>query len=108
MDKKKLSEGYLKYFHSKIPPEKIQPCRGCLLDGDEKCLVKPCVIERSLENCAHCPDFVCEKLESKMNAIENNITDGSCFSEEDYNLFVSPYTSKKHLLNVRENLKQRE
>ena len=102
MNRKKLSEGYLKYFHSKIAPKEIQPCRGCLLDGDEKCLVKPCVIERNLENCAHCPDFICEKLKPKMNAIEDNIKDTSCLSEEDYNLFVKPYKSKEYLSEVRE------
>ena len=77
--KKTLSDGYLKYFGSSIPPEEILPCRGCLIDGNKDCPVKSCVIENEIENCAHCPDFTCDKVISKMDVIDN-IQDRSRFA----------------------------
>ena len=43
-------------------------CDGCMAAGDRHfgycldCEVRKCAVERQLENCAHCPDYVCEKL----------------------------------------------
>jgi hypothetical protein len=47
----------------------INDCDGCptqggrLFVGCQKCQIRPCARERGLENCAHCSDYVCEKLE---------------------------------------------
>ena len=44
-------------------------CDGCL-DGGLKCNhcadcnIRACGVERGVVNCAHCDDYVCEKLES--------------------------------------------
>lgn len=44
-------------------------CDGCLattgrqIDYCRECQVRACAIARGLENCAHCPDYACEKLE---------------------------------------------
>jgi hypothetical protein len=44
-------------------------CDGCLAVGKRlikfcnECEVRACGIERKVENCAHCNDFGCEKLE---------------------------------------------
>jgi hypothetical protein len=43
-------------------------CDGCL-DGGRKCghcadcEIRACGVARGVANCAHCPDYVCEKLE---------------------------------------------
>ncbi len=43
-------------------------CDGCL-DGGRKCShcfeceIRACGIARGLANCAHCPDYACDKLE---------------------------------------------
>ena len=45
-------------------------CDGCLPAEGHKCgycahcQVRACAIERGLANCAHCDDYVCEKLEA--------------------------------------------
>ena len=106
-DKNKLSEGYLRYFDYKVSPEEIKSCGGCSKEGDANCPVEPCVIERDIENCAHCDEFPCEKLKLKMNAVEDRIKDVSSLPDEDYNLFVKPYEAKKYLLNVKEKLKDK-
>jgi len=43
-------------------------CDGCLSASNRKCSyctecdIRQCGVERGVENCAHCPDFTCEKL----------------------------------------------
>jgi len=43
-------------------------CDGCLVGGHKcghchECEMRACAMERNLANCAHCPDYACEKLE---------------------------------------------
>ena len=44
-------------------------CDGCLVsDGRHcshcyECEIRACGVERDVANCAHCPDYACEKLE---------------------------------------------
>jgi hypothetical protein len=53
-----------------IPYQDIN-CDGCRTSEDEsifkhwptECPVRLCVLERNLENCAYCDDYVCDKLE---------------------------------------------
>jgi hypothetical protein len=45
-------------------------CDGCLTHNGRlsgycvQCKVRPCGIEQGVVNCAHCPDYACEKLEA--------------------------------------------
>ncbi len=51
-------------------------CDGCLaFDGRlsgycHHCVVRPCGIEKGIANCAHCPDYACEKLEDLLARME--------------------------------------
>jgi len=44
-------------------------CDGCLKDTGRRisycaaCEIRACAVERGVTNCAHCPDYACEKLE---------------------------------------------
>jgi hypothetical protein len=44
-------------------------CDGCLADDGRQigycatCEIRACAVERGVANCAHCTDYVCEKLE---------------------------------------------
>jgi len=44
-------------------------CDGCLGDAGRKCShcfkceIRACGMARGVSNCAHCPDYACEKLE---------------------------------------------
>ncbi len=50
--------------------EEITDCDGCrteggrLFPGSRNCPVRKCAREKGLENCAYCPEYGCEKLES--------------------------------------------
>jgi len=51
-------------------------CDGCLSRGQRVfsycniCEVRKCARERNVENCAHCGDYVCEKLSHILNVYE--------------------------------------
>jgi hypothetical protein len=32
---------------------------------DNKCPVRPCVIEKKIDNCAYCSEYICEKLKMR-------------------------------------------
>jgi hypothetical protein len=55
-----------------VTPEEIS-CDGCIeVDGElfkhcNVCEVRLCGLEKSLENCAHCDEYACEKLEELWN-----------------------------------------
>ena len=105
-DKQRMSDAWAQYCGSQVPAEQIKSCPGCLISGaDPTCTVRPCAIEKDIENCAHCEQFGCEKLTPKMNFVEENIkVDLSDIPEEDHNLFIKPFMSRKCLLEIRESL----
>lgn len=49
--------------------EDITDCDGCWIEGGRlfsgcyKCEIRKCVKQNGLENCAHCSEYACEKLE---------------------------------------------
>jgi hypothetical protein len=104
-----ISKGWSEYYDFQIAPQSII-CVGCRESGkhlDEDCPVRPCVIEKLLKNCAQCDEYVCSKLKSRMESIENikekfdnNLT------ERDYQLFIKPYESRSRLENIRKKRKE--
>lgn len=107
-DRQAVSEGWLKYIGAEVPPEEIG-CAGCLRSQnapDPECPIRPCVIKRGLANCAHCKDFGCDKLKSRMDFMENRYGgDFSAIPKEDFDRFILPYLSKDRLLKIRDALK---
>lgn len=58
-----------KQYGKDLIAEDISDCDGCtaingrLFSGCLQCEIRKCVLEKNLENCAHCNDFGCEKLQ---------------------------------------------
>ena len=56
-------------YGSEFKPEDITDCDGCLaegkrlLSGCKNCQIRNCAKDKGVENCAHCGEYVCEKLE---------------------------------------------
>jgi hypothetical protein len=99
-NREKLSDGWQKYFGFRIPASEIC-CDGCMADSpslDQACPVRPCVIERGLDNCSQCESYVCEKLRQRLVTYEEiaRKTDGE-IPEQDYLCFIKPYENKKRL-----------
>jgi hypothetical protein len=100
-----LSDGWFKYFGFRLPPETIC-CDGCMAEDpqliDRGCPVRPCVIERGLDNCAQCERYVCEKLTERL-VIYDEIAArvGTEIPEDDRARFIRPYENKRRLDALR-------
>lgn len=102
-----LSDGWHQYFGLCIPPEDII-CDGCMSENpqliDKACPVRPCVIERELPNCAHCSEYVCEKLDERLVTLDSVVDRlGTSIPEEDRIRFILPYENHARLERIREN-----
>jgi len=105
--RKELSDSWFNIYGFRIPHESIH-CEGCVSSDspnliDKNCLVRPCVVNKSIENCAECGDFACEKLKEKgvrRENIENKLD--RRLDEYEYTLFVKPYESEDRLIKIRE------
>ena len=66
--RKKTAEEWSEAFKTPFKPEDIN-CDGCISDSDrhighcQVCEIRKCGKQKGIENCAHCDDYVCEKLE---------------------------------------------
>jgi hypothetical protein len=54
--------------------DEITDCDGCriaggrLFAGCRNCPVRKCASEKQLENCAHCPEYVCGNLQAHLSS----------------------------------------
>ena len=105
-DRKIVSAKWQQYFGFYLEPEKIG-CDGCVGNSptlDANCPIRPCLNERQLENCAYCPDFDCEKIKSRMDALVDWQDKLDEIPKEDYELFIKPYESRKRLTEIRKKI----
>jgi hypothetical protein len=62
-----VAEEWAKMYNPDIKPEDIN-CEGCLSEGGvlfshcNVCGIRKCAGEKAVVNCAHCPDYACDKL----------------------------------------------
>ena len=107
--RQELSDGWQALFGFRIEPEQIL-CEGCVSSADpvlvdSNCPVRPCVVDRGIENCAHCDQFICEKLRSRIVRRESIEKDRSrSVTDTEYELFIKPYESEPRLRRIREQL----
>jgi len=56
-------------YKEKMKAEDVTDCDGCktetgrLFSGCKKCRIRKCGRQKGVENCAHCGEYACEKLE---------------------------------------------
>jgi hypothetical protein len=106
-DKEAMCAAWNKYMGIAIKPEQIQPCAGCQATEetpDKECPVRPCATERGVENCAHCPDYGCEKLVTRMSFVDQVVRDPSSIPQADYDRFIKPFRGEDNLKAIRESL----
>jgi hypothetical protein len=101
LNQQKLSDGWFKYFGFRIQPENIL-CDGCMDDParliDQGCPVRPCVLEKGLDNCAACNEFICDKLKERIVVYEDvKQRVGQDIPEGDYTCFIQPYENLRRL-----------
>lgn len=104
-DKKDVSEGWKKLFGFEVPPAEVE-CVGCHNKGqhaDKGCPVRPCVMEKNIENCACCGNFECEALKTRTGFLDEYLhKQNRVVSPEDYDRYVRAYEGRQRLLKIRE------
>ncbi len=100
-DRQKLSDGWYKYFGFRIAPADLC-CDGCMSDNpkliDTSCPVRPCALERGLDNCAQCEQYMCDKLKTRIVSLaEVRQRTGFEVPEHDYICFIRPYENTPRL-----------
>jgi hypothetical protein len=107
----KLGDGWYKYFGFRVPPEKII-CDGCMSDNpkliDQACPVRPCALEKGLDNCSQCGQYVCGKLTERLvvyDEVKNRVN--MEISEDDRLCFIRPYENKERLEGIRASSKEK-
>ncbi len=106
--RQRLVDGWRKFYgHTRYTVDNVQ-CDGCQCDNgrlaDINCQVRPCVIEKGIPNCAHCDDFVCDKLKPLLTSRERQLKRMGHVAEEDYDLCCRQFDSIPRLLKIREEL----
>lgn len=101
-----LSDGWHTYFGFRIPPQEIS-CDGCVSCEnpkliDDSCPVRSCVMAQGIKNCAHCDDYVCDKLKERIvDYDEVSKRHGKLIPQSDYENFIKPYESRERLDRIR-------
>jgi hypothetical protein len=108
-DRTALSEGWFRYFGFRTPPDEIY-CEGCMNPGarilDTECPVRPCVLEKGLDNCSQCDGYVCGKLKQRLTVLEEMEQKvGGKIPPEDYRRFIRPYENFVRLEEIRKRAK---
>jgi hypothetical protein len=105
--RQRLIDGWRKYLgHDMYTAENVR-CDGCMNDGrlaDKNCPVRPCAIEKGVENCAYCDEYPCDKLEGLICSREKFVERLGEIPEEDYNLCLRQFESKPELASIRKTL----
>lgn len=103
-----LSKGWYKIFAIELRPKDIF-CDGCLSCKadlkliDSGCRVRPCVINRGIENCSQCEEFPCIILEDRLVRYSEleKVLDFKVSRSERKN-FIEPYENYDRLVNLKE------
>lgn len=104
-NRQKLSDGWRQYFGFRVPPERIC-CDGCMAENprliDLECRVRPCALEKGLDNCAQCRQYPCERLAERLVVYEEvRRRFGADIPEEHRRCFIEPYENKERLDALR-------
>ena len=105
--RQRLVEGWRKYLgHEMYTVENVR-CDGCRNDGrlaDKSCPVRPCAIEKGVDNCAYCDEYPCDELEGLICSREKFVERLGAIPEEDYNLCLRQFESAPELASIRKAL----
>lgn len=111
-DQRNVAAGWKKFYDIDMVPERIV-CNGCrevIAEGRElparECQTRTCVVKKGLENCGHCEDYPCERLDSVMSNVERTREkfEGS-ISEEERQKFFEPYQARRNFEEIRMNIR---
>ena len=109
--REELSDGWEKCFGFRIPAEQIC-CEGCMTGDNPKlidtgCPVRPCVMQKGLNNCSECDEYPCVRFNQRAVVYEKVVKDRKEITESDRALFIKPYENKVRLDQLKHNRSNR-
>jgi hypothetical protein len=108
--RQKLVDAWRKYYgHTQYTVENVQ-CGGCYSEklADRTCKVRPCVIAKGIENCAHCDQCPCAKLKPLCSSPHINFVNFGEVPQEDYDLAMRQFDNVPELMRIRAQLRTRQ
>jgi hypothetical protein len=103
-DRRRVSEDWIKYYDLRVDPGDVD-CDGCVAAKEApnpNCKVRPCAIEKGVENCARCGDFICDKLGKQIDGVEPIAEKhAESMPPGDYERYIAPYRSEARLRKLR-------
>jgi hypothetical protein len=72
--------------------------------ADKSCPVRPCAIEKGVDNCAYCDEYPCDKLEGLICSREKFVRRLGEIPKEDYNLCLRQFENAPELASIRKAL----
>ncbi|UCD17204.1 MAG: DUF3795 domain-containing protein [Candidatus Zixiibacteriota bacterium] len=105
--RQKLVDGWRKIFgHQNYTAENVK-CDGCRNNGrlaDKGCKARPCAIERKVDSCAYCNDFICDRIRHLLAGREGMLTflhsRLASLTEEEYDLCARQFESMPNLIRL--------
>jgi len=68
-----IAQKIKEYYKENMKAEDVTDCDGCrakegrLFSGSKNCEIRKCAQSKEVENCAHCSEYACEKLNKLFN-----------------------------------------
>jgi hypothetical protein len=105
--RQELVDGWRRIFgHEQYTAENVH-CVGCRNEGshaDTQCKARPCAIERGVVSCAHCDDFVCEKVGHLLASREGLLIycrpKSGMVTQEEYDLCMRQFDSMPNIVKM--------
>lgn len=119
-NRRNCSSGWKKFLNINLSLEKLRACDGCSINDSERktyyvnCKIRKCAMINNIENCAFCIGFPCDELikAHRVQKITNRDvyikTTGKGISENDYRLFIEPYTGLHHQNKIRQTCSDKD
>ena len=64
-----IAQQIKEHYGQECKPEDVTDCDGCktesgrLFSGSQNCEIRKCATGKDIENCAHCNQYACERIE---------------------------------------------
>lgn len=97
-ERAELKKAFKKYYDLDFTIEDLT-CDGCkCIRGDAhrldiSCPIRPCVMNKELDNCSQCAFFPCKTFEERRGISKKSakIVSGCAFNESEFEKYMSPY-----------------
>lgn len=105
VDRTTLRKAWNTFFGFDVPEDRII-CAGCNKNGDHldlQCPVRPCALQKHMQNCSFCELFEsCSTLRLRADILDEiKKKHNGTISKEEFELYFRPYEGRKELKKQR-------